>query len=159
MRNATVARCREYFQEQARLLSISLTQQIRPGRIEHTINYLVDNDVDLGVFDSRYRNDATGAPAIDPAIPLKNILLFARNPQQSSDRTELRRERGVHGLGLRHPTSFHRAADTAPPEPGQQEKEKRAIENLQAKAAKIRSWLDTHEKRIGSQGKPVKSSI
>ena len=69
-----MARYREYFQDQARLLPISLTQQIQPGTIEYTINYLVDHDVDFSVFDSRYRNDATGAPAIDPAILLKIVL-------------------------------------------------------------------------------------
>jgi transposase len=71
-----VARFKEYSQNQTRLLPISLTQQIQPGTIEYTINFLVDRHIDLSVFDSRYRNDAPGAPAIDPAILLK-IILFA----------------------------------------------------------------------------------
>lgn len=31
-----------------------------------------NNELDLGVFDQRYKSDATGAPAYDPAILLKN---------------------------------------------------------------------------------------
>lgn len=71
-----MARYREYAQDQARLLPVSLQQQIQPGTIEYTINYLVDHEIDQGVFESRYKNDVTGAPAIDPAILLK-IILFA----------------------------------------------------------------------------------
>jgi hypothetical protein len=65
-----VAHYRDYSQEQARLLPISLRQQIQPGTIEHAINYLIDHEVDLRVFESHYNNDATGAPAIHPAILL-----------------------------------------------------------------------------------------
>ena len=43
---------------------------------ERTLNYLIDNELDLSVFDARYRNDDTGAPAYDPAILLK-IILYA----------------------------------------------------------------------------------
>ena len=71
-----MAKYREYSYEQSRLLPISLKNQIQPGTIEHTINYLIDHEIDLNVFDEQYRNDETGAPAIDPAILLK-IILFA----------------------------------------------------------------------------------
>jgi transposase len=71
-----VAKYRAYSYDQTRLLPVSLKNQIQPGTIEHTINYLVDHEIDLSVFDEQYRNDETGAPAIDPAILLK-IILFA----------------------------------------------------------------------------------
>jgi transposase len=71
-----MARYRDYSYEQARLLPISLVQQIQPGSFEYTLNYLIDHEVDLAVFESRYCNDETGAPAIDPAILLK-VILFA----------------------------------------------------------------------------------
>jgi len=71
-----LARYREYSYDQGMLLPVSLTNQIQPGTIEHTINYLVDHEIDLLVFDEQYKNDETGAPAIDPAILLK-IILFA----------------------------------------------------------------------------------
>ncbi len=34
----------------------------------------MDNELDLSVFDSRYKNDEAGCPAYDPAILLKIIL-------------------------------------------------------------------------------------
>jgi transposase len=231
-----VARYKDYDQEQTRLLPVSLTQQIQPGTIEYTITYLVDREVDLSVFDSRYRNDLTGAPAIDPAILLK-IILFAysrgvRRSRQiaqsceenvvfmalSSDtrphfttiadfissmseqiipifrdvlavcytegligrtmfavdgckiasncakewsgtKKELKKKAEKIEQSVRLLVEGHRAADSAAGQPDQREKENRAIENLQAKASKIRSWLDSHEERIGTQGKPVKSNI
>ena len=71
-----MARYSEYFYEQSRLLPVSLKQQIQPHTFEYTINYLVDHYIDLGVFEAKYRKDATGAPVIDPAILLK-VILFA----------------------------------------------------------------------------------
>jgi transposase len=70
-----MAKYREYSYEQEMLLPVSLRRQIQPGTFEYTVNYVVDHEVDLRVFESRYRNDDTGAPAIDPAILLKVILL------------------------------------------------------------------------------------
>jgi transposase len=190
----------------------------------------------LSVFDARYSNDTTGAPAIDPAILLK-IILFAYSrgilssrqiaqaceenvvfmalaadtrphfttiadfistmgeqiasvfsdiltvcytegligrsmfavdgckiasncaKEWSGTKKELKKKAEKIEQSVRLLLQRHRATDTAPVEPDQREKEKRAIENLQGKAAKIRSWLETHQERIGSQGKPVKSNI
>jgi hypothetical protein len=53
----------------------------------------------------------------------------------------------------------HRKEDEAAAEPGQREKEQRAIKNLQSKAEKIRNWLDQNEEKIGARGKPIKSNI
>ena len=44
--------------------------------IRDTLHYLIEEKIDLSVFDNRYHNDANGAPAYDPAILLK-IILFA----------------------------------------------------------------------------------
>lgn len=61
------------------MLPISLQNQLVPGTLEHTISELVDKHLDLSVFDARYNNDQTGAPAIHPKILLKVILLaYAR---------------------------------------------------------------------------------
>jgi len=75
-RGLHVARFKEYSYEQSRFIPVSLKDQIQPGTIEHTINYLVDNHIDLSGFNQRFRNDETGAPAFDPAVVLK-IVLFA----------------------------------------------------------------------------------
>jgi len=61
------------------MLPISLQNQLVPGTLEHTISELVENHLDLSVFDARYNNDETGATAIHPKILLKVILLaYAR---------------------------------------------------------------------------------
>jgi len=69
-----MARYKHYDYAQTKLLPISFDRQILPGTFEHTLNYLIDEKIDLTVFEARYRNDASGAPAYDPAILLKIIL-------------------------------------------------------------------------------------
>lgn len=61
------------------MLPISLQDQLVPGTLEHTLSELVENHLDLSVFDARYHNDETGATAIHPKVLLKVILLaYAR---------------------------------------------------------------------------------
>ena len=81
-----MARYRWYDREQAMMVPVSLSDQLQPGTIEYAIDYLV-NEIDLSGFESRYRNDETGAPAIDPAILLKVILLAYSRGIVSSRRT------------------------------------------------------------------------
>jgi transposase len=71
-----MARYKDYSYEQTKLIPLSFHHQILPGTFEYTLNYLIDNEVDLTLFEQRYRNDETGAPAYDPAILLK-IILYA----------------------------------------------------------------------------------
>jgi hypothetical protein len=42
---------------------------------EHALNYIVDEVLDLSVFEGRFCNDETGAPAYDSRIMLKIITL------------------------------------------------------------------------------------
>ena len=66
-------------EDQLVMLPISLQDQLVPGALEHTISQVVDDHIDLTVFDARYNNDDTGASAIHPKILLKVILLaYAR---------------------------------------------------------------------------------
>jgi len=71
-----LAKFKPYNPDQVIMLPVSLQNQIVPGSLEHTINELVENHIDLSLFDRRYKNDATGAHAINPKILLK-IILFA----------------------------------------------------------------------------------
>ena len=50
-------------------------KQVQPGSFEHALCQLVDHELDLSAFHTRYRNDHEGAPAYDPAVLLKIILL------------------------------------------------------------------------------------
>ena len=58
-----------------RFLPVVLDAQLLPGSFEFALDYLIDHELDLSALDERYRNDANGAPAYDPAIMLKIILL------------------------------------------------------------------------------------
>jgi transposase len=81
-----MARFKEYSYEQTKLIPIAFSHQILPGTFEYTLNYLIDNEFDLSVFERRYHNDETGAPAYDPAILLKIILYaYARGMVRSRE--------------------------------------------------------------------------
>ncbi|MGQ0657548.1 MAG: transposase [Chromatiales bacterium] len=69
-----MARYKHYDYHQHKLIPISFAEQILPSTFEYTLNYLIDHEVDLWVFEARYCNDETAAPAYDPAILLKVIL-------------------------------------------------------------------------------------
>ena len=71
-----MARYKHYDYNQTKMIPLRFSDQIQPGTFEYTLNHVVDNDLDLSVFESRYRNDYNGAPAYDPAILLK-VVLFA----------------------------------------------------------------------------------
>jgi transposase len=58
-----------------KFIPVSFQDQIQPGTFEFTLYYLIDNKVDLSVFEELYSNDETGAPAYNPAMLLKIILL------------------------------------------------------------------------------------
>jgi transposase len=69
-------RYKEYSYDQGKLIPISFSKQIRPGSFEYALNYIVDEVLDLSVFEGRFCNDETGAPAYDPRVMLK-IVLYA----------------------------------------------------------------------------------
>ena len=231
-----MARYRDRSREQSYMLPVHLQEQLQPGTFEHTIDYLVDNEINLSVFDSRYDNDEVGAPAYDPAVLLK-VVLFAYSraitssrqiaraceenvvflalsadsrphfttiaefissmstqiqgvftdvlsvcytegligkkmfavdgckissncaKEWSGTRTELRKKAEKIEESVKMLLDRHKDQDAEAGEPGQREREENAIRTLSAKAKKVREFLDTHEDRMGTQGKPVKSNI
>lgn len=63
----------------SKLLLVNFSEQIIPGSFEYAVNWLVDHEIDLSVFDARYRNDENGSSAYDPAVLLKIVLVgYAR---------------------------------------------------------------------------------
>ena len=70
-----MARFKDYSYEQTKLIPVSYERQILPGTFEYTLSEVIDS-LDMSLFEDRYRNDETGAPAYDPRILLK-IVLFA----------------------------------------------------------------------------------
>jgi transposase len=59
-----------------RFLAVDLQRQLLPGTFEHALNHLLEHELDLSGFDSRFNNDVTGAAAFPPAMLLK-VILFA----------------------------------------------------------------------------------
>ena len=65
-----------YNYKQNTTVIINYMDQLQPGTFEHAIHYLVDQRLDLTVFNPKFKNDSQGRPAYDPAILLK-IILFS----------------------------------------------------------------------------------
>ena len=80
-----MARYKHYSYSQTKLIPINFKEQILSGSFEHALNHIIDNELNLSIFDKRYKNDETGAPAIDPAIMLK-IVLYAYSRGITSSR-------------------------------------------------------------------------
>jgi len=68
-----MARYKPYSYDQTKLIPISYDRQILPGTFERTLSEVIDT-LDMSVFNGRYHNDETGAPAYDPKILLKVVL-------------------------------------------------------------------------------------
>src|SRR5436189_20379 len=80
-----MARFKPYSYDQLKLVPVSFERQILPGTFEATLSRLIDEEIDLSVFEARYRNDEVGAPAYDPAI-LLNVILYASARAVTSSR-------------------------------------------------------------------------
>ncbi len=70
-----MAKYKAYDYSQRVMLPVSLEEQLMPGTLEFAIHTLVEDRMDLSVFDSQYNNDDTGRPAYDPKVLLKVVLL------------------------------------------------------------------------------------
>jgi transposase len=69
-----MARYKPYDLKQGRLIPVSYSDQILPGSFEHALNEIVEQHLDLSVFEPRYNNDDTGRLAYDPKVLLKIVL-------------------------------------------------------------------------------------
>jgi transposase len=69
-----MARYKPYDLHQAKMIPLSYADQIVEGSFEHALNEIVEEHLDLSVFDKRYTNDDTGRPAYDPRVLLKVVL-------------------------------------------------------------------------------------
>jgi len=61
--------------DQGMMIPVSYDKQIAFGTFEHVIDYLVEHRVKTEIFNSRYKNDITGATAYSPKVLLKIVLL------------------------------------------------------------------------------------
>ena len=72
-----MARYKHYDYDQMMMVPVSLEEQLIPGSLEYAIHHVVEERLDLSMFDDRYRNDETGRKAIDPKVLIK-IVLFRK---------------------------------------------------------------------------------
>ena len=70
-----MARYKDKRFQQGQFISVDSNDQIPPGTFKHILHHLVENILDLSVFDTRYRNDETCASAYN-SMPLFNIILY-----------------------------------------------------------------------------------
>ena len=69
----------------SRFLAVDLSRQILPGSFEFALSHLIDQ-LSLSAFESRFRNDAVGAPAYPPGVLLKIVLLaYSKGIMHSRD--------------------------------------------------------------------------
>jgi len=75
-----MAKFKKYNYSQMVMIPVSLEKQLMPGTLEYVIHEVVEQKVDLSIFNENYNNDDTGAPAHDPKMLLKVVLLaFSRS--------------------------------------------------------------------------------
>jgi len=70
-----MAKYKTYDYSQSLLIPVFLKEQLMPGTLEFAIHTLVEERMDMSIFESNYQNDETGRRAYDPKILLKIVLL------------------------------------------------------------------------------------
>lgn len=83
-----MARYKDDNRDQMKMIPVAFDRQILPGSFEYSLSYLIDNELELSVFDQDYNNDAGGRPAYDPRVLLKVIILAYSKGVTSSRRIE-----------------------------------------------------------------------
>jgi transposase len=81
-----MARYKHYNYDQLMMVPVSLEEQLIPGTLEYAIHHVVEERLDLSMFEDRYCNDETGRKAIDPKVLIK-IVLFGYSRGLISSRT------------------------------------------------------------------------
>jgi len=69
-----MARYKHNDYDQLMMVPVSLEDQLIPGTLEYAIHHVVEERLDLSMFDERYCNDDTGRKAINPKVLIKIVL-------------------------------------------------------------------------------------
>lgn len=91
-----------------KMIPVDFQRQVLPGSFEFALCHLVDKELNLSALRSRFRNDAGGAPAFDPAVLLKIVLLAYSRGLVSSRAIE---------AACRHNVPRPRSSSTPKPKP------------------------------------------
>jgi hypothetical protein len=102
-----MARYKPYNLKQDKRTPLSYADQIVPGSFEYALNEIVEEHLDLSVFEARYRNDETGRLAYDPKVLLKIVLYGYPKWMVSSRKLEAACRRNVVFMALSADTRPH----------------------------------------------------
>ena len=69
-----MARYKYYDYDQLMMVPVSLEEQLMPGTLEYAIHHVIEERLDVSMFDERYCNDETGRKAIAPKLLIKIVL-------------------------------------------------------------------------------------
>jgi transposase len=69
-----MARYKHYDLNQTKMIPLSYADQVLEGSFEFALNEIVEEHLDMSVFEPRYHNDATGRLAYDPKVLLKVVV-------------------------------------------------------------------------------------
>jgi hypothetical protein len=56
MQERDVAKYKPYSYAQGQFIPVFFNKQIQEGTFEYSLSYLIDNELDLSIFDNRFRN-------------------------------------------------------------------------------------------------------
>ena len=98
-----MAKYKPYNYSQSVLLPVYLDAQLMPGTLEFAIHTLVEERLDMSVFDQKYNNDDTGCAAYDPKVHLEGGFIGLRQGAYlfEKDRAGLERKHYLYSLKLR----------------------------------------------------------
>ncbi len=102
-----MARYKAYNLKQDKLIAVSYADQVLAGSFEYALNEMVEEHLDLSVFEGRYRNDRTGRLAYDPKVMLKIVLYGYSKGLVSSRKLEEACRRNVVFMALSADTRPH----------------------------------------------------
>ncbi len=102
-----MARYKPYELKQDKMIPLWYADQVLPGSFEYALNEIVEEHLDLSVFEKRYRNDRTGRLAYDPKVLLKIVLYGYSKGIVSSRKLEEACRRNVVFMALSADTRPH----------------------------------------------------
>ena len=102
-----MARYKPYNLKQDKMIPLSYADQIVAGSFEYALNEIVEEHLDLSVFEDRYCNDETGRLAYDPKVLLKIVLYGYYKGIVSSRKLEEACRRNVVFMALSADTRPH----------------------------------------------------
>jgi transposase len=92
---------------QGQFLEVNLYKQLIPGTYEYMINDLIGGKIDTNKFDEKYKNDKTGASAINPRSILKLISYGYKKGCKSSRALEDLNNNNMIAKALTKDTAMH----------------------------------------------------